>query len=90
MRQFMTADPETAYCADPVRLDKQSGMDFTLSPGIENLRARTRAFIEDNVLPLEADPENFSDHENIPLARLAPVRWQWGVIGIRPMCERYR
>ena len=49
-------------------------MDFTLSPEIEDLRLRTRAFIEEHVLPLEADRENFSDHENIPHDRLAPVR----------------
>jgi acyl-CoA dehydrogenase len=49
-------------------------MDFTLSPEIETLRLRTRAFIEEHVLPLEADPANFSDHENIPDERLSPVR----------------
>jgi acyl-CoA dehydrogenase len=49
-------------------------MDFTLSPEIEDLRQRTRAFVEQNVLPLESDPENFSEHENIPLARIAPVQ----------------
>ena len=42
-------------------------MDFTLSPEIEELRLRTRAFLEEHVLPLEADQENFSEHENIPL-----------------------
>src|ERR1700730_10878660 len=51
-----------------------AGMDFTLPPEIEDLRQRTRAFIEEHVLPLEADPENFSEYENIPLARLAPVQ----------------
>src|SRR5580693_9824188 len=49
-------------------------MDFALSPEIEDLRLRTRAFIEEHVLPLEADPQNFTEHENIPLARLAPVQ----------------
>ena len=49
-------------------------MDFTLSPEIEKLRQRVRAFIEEHVLPLEADPENFSEHENIPEPRLAKVR----------------
>ena len=49
-------------------------MDFTLSPEIEKLRLRTRAFIEEHVLPLEADPKNFSEHENIPDERLSPVR----------------
>jgi acyl-CoA dehydrogenase len=51
-------------------------MDFTLPPEIEVLRQRTRSFIEEHVLPLEADPENFSEHENIPLSRLAPVQDQ--------------
>ena len=49
-------------------------MDFSLSPEIEDLRRRTRAFIAGHVLPLERDPANFSDHENIPAERLAPVR----------------
>src|SRR6266700_3769118 len=49
-------------------------MDFTLSPEVEDLRQRTRAFIETNVLPLESDPQNFSEHENIPLSRLAPLQ----------------
>jgi len=49
-------------------------MDFTLSPEIEDLRQRTRAFIEEHVLPLESDPANFADHENIPHEQLEPVR----------------
>ena len=49
-------------------------MDFTLSPEIEDIRLRVRAFIEKEVLPLESDPENFTDYENIPPERLAPVR----------------
>ncbi|MGN6460881.1 MAG: acyl-CoA dehydrogenase family protein [Pseudolabrys sp.] len=49
-------------------------MDFSLSPEIEELRRRTRDFIAEHVLPLERDPANFSEHENIPVARLAPLR----------------
>ena len=49
-------------------------MDFSLPPETEDLRLRVCAFVEAHVLPLESDPENFSEHENIPLARLAPVR----------------
>jgi acyl-CoA dehydrogenase len=49
-------------------------IDFTLPPEIEDLRLRVRAFVEEHVLPLESEHENFSDHENIPLERLAPVR----------------
>src|SRR3990167_6012138 len=49
-------------------------MDFTLSPEIEDIRQRVRAFVEEHVLPLEADPQNFTEHENIPEANLAKVR----------------
>ncbi len=49
-------------------------MDFTLSPEIEDLRARTRAFIDEHVLPLEFEPTNYDTHENIRPAVLAPVR----------------
>ncbi|MDI3470497.1 MAG: Acyl-CoA dehydrogenase [Pseudolabrys sp.] len=49
-------------------------MDFSLPPDIEDLRLRVRKFVEDEVLPLESDPANFAEHENIPEARLKPVR----------------
>src|SRR5271156_1233995 len=49
-------------------------MDFALSPETEDLRQRTRAFIDEYVMPLEAEPKNFSDHENIPHDCLEPVR----------------
>ncbi|HEY4141981.1 MAG TPA: acyl-CoA dehydrogenase family protein [Pseudolabrys sp.] len=57
-------------------------MDFTLSPEIEALRLKTRAFIEEHVLPLEADPVNFSEHENIPEDRLKLVRAKAKKIGL--------
>jgi len=49
-------------------------MDFTLPPEIESIRLRVRDFVAEHVLPLEADPANFADHENIPHERLVPVR----------------
>jgi acyl-CoA dehydrogenase len=49
-------------------------MDFTLPPETEDIRRRVRAFIAEHVLPLEGDPANFADHENIPHERLEPVR----------------
>ena len=49
-------------------------MDFSLLPEIESLRLRVRAFVDEHVLPLEKDPANFSEHENIPEDRLAAVR----------------
>ena len=50
-------------------------MDFTLSPEIEDLRVRTRAFVEEHVLPLESDPDEFlRAREHPATTRLAPVR----------------
>jgi acyl-CoA dehydrogenase len=49
-------------------------MDFTLSPEIEDIRLRTRRFVEAHVLPLEADPGNYDDHENIRLDVLRGVQ----------------
>src|SRR5947199_10648203 len=51
-------------------------MDFTLPREIEDIRLRTRAFVEEHVLPLEADRANYDDHENIRLDLLAGVRDQ--------------
>lgn len=48
-------------------------MGFSLPPGIEDVRARTRRFVEAHVLPVEADRAHWDAHENIaaePLARL--------------------
>ena len=49
-------------------------MDFTLPPAIEEARRRARQFVEDEVLPVENDPANYDDHENIALAALRPLR----------------
>ena len=49
-------------------------MDFTLPPAIEEARRRSRQFVEDEVLPVENDPANYDDHENITLAALRPLR----------------
>lgn len=49
-------------------------MDFALSPEIEALRRKVRAFVAEHVIPLEADRANYDDHENIRLEVLAPLR----------------
>ena len=49
-------------------------MDFTLPPAIEEARRRARQFVEDEVLPVENDPANYDDHENITQAALRPIR----------------
>ena len=48
-------------------------MDFSISPRIEDFRARIAAFVEDRILPVEADRANWDAHGNIaevPLERL--------------------
>jgi len=70
-------------------------MDFTLSPHVEETRQRIRRFVDDHILPVEADPANYDDHENIatePLEKLkaaakAEGLWslslpeEWGGLG---------
>ena len=57
-------------------------MDFSLSPEHEELRLKVRAFIAQDVLPLEKDPANFAEHENIPHERLEPVREKARKLGL--------
>jgi acyl-CoA dehydrogenase len=57
-------------------------MDFTLTPEIEDLRQRTRAFVDDHVLPLEAARENYDEHENIREDVLEPVRQKAKAAGL--------
>ena len=40
-------------------------MDFTISPRIEDFRARIARFVEDEIIPLEADRSSYDPHENI-------------------------
>ncbi len=40
-------------------------MDFSLPPELEDYRSRVRRFVDEELIPLEADPGNFDDHENI-------------------------
>ncbi len=49
-------------------------MDFTLTPELEEYRARVRAFVETEILPVEADRANWDEHENIAEAPLAALR----------------
>ena len=49
-------------------------MDFGLPPEVEDIRQRTRAFVDAHILPAEADRSNWDAHENISLDALAPLR----------------
>ena len=45
-------------------------MDFEISPRIEDYRARIAAFVEREILPLEADRSSYDAHGNIALPLL--------------------
>lgn len=49
-------------------------MDFRLPPEIEDVRLRTRAFVAEHLIPFEADPQAWDDHENIRLDHLRRLR----------------
>ncbi len=49
-------------------------MDFSLSPEIDTLRKRIRNFVDEEIIPLEADRTNFDAHENIREDVLATLR----------------
>jgi acyl-CoA dehydrogenase len=49
-------------------------MDFTLPSHIEDYRQRYRAFVAEQLLPLELDPSAYDDHENIRLDVLETMR----------------
>jgi acyl-CoA dehydrogenase len=49
-------------------------MDFSLPPEIDELRLKVRAFVEREVMPLEADRANYDDYENIRLDLLDKMR----------------
>ena len=51
-------------------------MDFTVSPRIEEFRSRIAAFVDQKILPLEADPANYDAHENIRLDTADELRSQ--------------
>jgi acyl-CoA dehydrogenase len=49
-------------------------MDFTLPPEIDAIRLRIRRFVDERLIPLEADRANYDEHENIAPPVLAEMR----------------
>ena len=49
-------------------------MDFSLSPEVDDVRQRVRKFVAREVMPLEENPANYDEHENIRLDVLDEVR----------------
>ncbi len=57
-------------------------MDFSLSPDIEALREKVAHFTRERILPLEADPANYDEHENIAPAVLARMQAEVKAAGL--------
>jgi acyl-CoA dehydrogenase len=51
-------------------------MDFSLSPEVDAIHHRIRAFVDDRLIPLEADPASYDEHENIARPLLERMRGQ--------------
>ncbi len=49
-------------------------MDFKLPDDIEKLRIKTRKFVDENIIPLEAKSSSYDDHENINEDLLEEIR----------------
>ncbi|MCL4767451.1 MAG: acyl-CoA dehydrogenase family protein [Hyphomicrobiaceae bacterium] len=49
-------------------------MDFALPKALEDYRSRVREFVQDEILPLEADRKHYDEHENIAVPVLKRVR----------------
>lgn len=49
-------------------------MEFNLSPKNEDFRKRIKAFVEQELLPLENDPDAYDEHENIAPQHLERMR----------------
>lgn len=65
---------------DPVRTRPRDmntptpGINFNLDSEAELIRAKTRDFVTEYLIPLEADPGNFDEHENIRIQTLTSLR----------------
>src|SRR4051794_40448294 len=68
------------------RSNGMARMDFALPPQIEDTRARIGRFVDERLIPLEADPNAYDAHENLapgPLAALRDVARSQGLWALR-------
>lgn len=42
-------------------------MDFTISPELQALKEKVKAFVESEIIPLESDPNTFNEYENVKM-----------------------
>lgn len=57
-------------------------MDFTLPETLEKHRQQVREFVQDRIIPLEADRANYDEHENISKPVLDEVRAEVKAAGL--------
>ena len=57
-------------------------MDFSLPPEIEALRVQVAQFVRERIIPLEADPANYDEHENIAPTVLARMQAEAKAAGL--------
>tara|TARA_R110002110_G_scaffold85816_1_gene223323 strand:- start:62955 stop:64154 length:1200 start_codon:yes stop_codon:yes gene_type:complete len=57
-------------------------LDFSLPKELEDLRQRVKLFVGDVIMPVEADPANFDEHENIAEAPLQVLRTKAKAAGL--------
>ena len=57
-------------------------MEYKLSDEIEQLRIKTRDFVNDIIIPLESDKSSYDDHENINQTLLYNIRKQAKASGL--------
>ena len=57
-------------------------MDFTIAPHIERMRVQIAQFVDTRLIPLEADPASYDEHENIRHDLLQVLRQETRAMGI--------
>jgi len=57
-------------------------MDFTLPPEIDDVRVRVRSFVNDEVIPVEADRNNYNEYDNIKMSILEGLRTKAKAAGL--------
>lgn len=57
-------------------------MDFTVSPELDRLRRQIAGFVNDRLIPLEADPGSYDAHENIDEGLLGTLRAEARAAGL--------
>ena len=57
-------------------------MDYSLPPDLDATRQRVRAFVQDRLIPLEADRASYDEHENIAPALLRTLRAEAKTAGL--------